>query len=209
MDWMFQNSLTAEKYNIVCGLDEAGRGPLAGPVYAAAVILPKDIHIESLNDSKKLSPEKRDELFEIIKENATDWAVAHADPYEIDVMNILNASLLAMRRAVSLLKVRPEILLIDGNVSRGFDIPAISVVKGDGKLPSVAAASIIAKVMRDRYCEELDHMYPEYKFAKHKGYPTKEHRELIKKYGPCPAHRKTFLKNIIGEMNGELQEEIR
>lgn len=209
MDWLFQNSLTSDSYNIVCGLDEAGRGPLAGPVYAAAVILPQGIVIDGLDDSKKVKPEKRLEIFEEIKSKAVDWAVAHADSYEIDEINILNASLLAMRRAVELLKVKPDLLLVDGNIARGFDIPAKAVVKGDGKLPSVAAASIIAKVMRDNYCDELDKIYPEYKFAQHKGYPTKEHRELIKKYGPCPAHRRSFLKNIAGELNAEFQESIR
>ncbi|MEA4832048.1 MAG: ribonuclease HII [Oscillospiraceae bacterium] len=204
MDWFFQNSIVPEGYSVVCGLDEAGRGPLAGPVYAAAVILPQNLTIPGLDDSKRLSEKKRDELFEVIKAYAIDWAVAHAEPYEIDMMNILNASMLAMKRATSLLRVRPQLLLVDGNIARGFDIPAIPVVKGDGKLPSVAAASILAKVLRDRFCEELDKQYPEYHFAQHKGYPTKEHRELIKKFGPCPAHRMTFLRNIIGEESDQL-----
>ncbi len=205
MDWLFVNGLTQSFDGIVCGIDEAGRGPLAGSVFAAAVILPRDCEIKGLNDSKKLSVKKREELFEIIKETAVDWAVAHAECYEVDKLNILGATMLAMRRALDLLHIKPGLLLIDGNCARGFDIPVKTVVKGDAKVPSIAAASIIAKVMRDHNCAELDKIYPQYHFAAHKGYPTADHRAMIKKYGPCPAHRRTFLKNIIGELNEDEQ----
>jgi len=206
MDWMFEDSIVRDKYDLVCGLDEAGRGPLAGPVFAAAVILPKGCVIEGLNDSKRLSEKKRELLYEEIKEKAVDWAIGRAEAYEIDKINILNASMLAMRRAVEALKVKPEFLLVDGNIARGFTIPAEAVIKGDGKLPSIAAASILAKVTRDRFCVELDEMYPNYLFKKNKGYATKEHRELLKKYGPCPLHRRSFIKKIVGEVNSDLQE---
>lgn len=206
MDWSYQLSLTPLDCKIVCGLDEAGRGPLAGPVFAAAVILEDGCQIEGLNDSKKLSEKKRQELFLQIKEKAVDWAIAHSEPYEIDKINILNASMLAMRRAVEQLKVKPELLLVDGNVARNLPLPALPVVKGDGKLPSVAAASILAKVARDQFCQDMDGLFPQYEFAKNKGYPTKTHRELLKKYGPCPAHRQSFLKKIIGEVHDGFQE---
>lgn len=208
MDWLMENSLTPRHVEVVCGLDEAGRGPLAGPVFAAAVILEKGAVIEGLDDSKRLGEKKREALFDAITERAKDYAIAHAENYEIDEMNILNASLLAMRRAVAALRIQPELLLVDGNVARDFPLPAIAVVRGDGKLPSVAAASILAKVARDRFCLDMDRLYPNYRFAQNKGYPTAEHRALIKRYGPCPAHRKSFLGKIFGEMNVELQKDL-
>ena len=183
-----------EGYVAVCGCDEAGRGPLCGPVVAAAVILPRDLEIEGLNDSKKLTEKKREKLFDIIKEKAVAYAIAEASPEEIDEINILNASMLAMRRAVEALAVKADFALIDGNCSRGFQIPTETVVKGDAKSYSIAAASVLAKVTRDRGCIELDRLYPEYGIAKHKGYPTKDHMEAVKKYGVAPIYRKTFLK---------------
>lgn len=184
----------AEGFLSVCGLDEAGRGPLCGPVVAAAVILPLDVEIDGLNDSKKLSEKKREALYEIIKEKAIAYAIAEASPEEIDEINILNASMLAMRRAVEALPVGADFALIDGNCSRGFNIPTETVVKGDAKSYSIAAASILAKVTRDRQCIELDKMYPEYGIAKHKGYPTKDHMDAVRRYGVAPIYRKSFLK---------------
>ena len=190
----YENARYAEGYTAVCGCDEAGRGPLCGPVVAAAVILPRDTVIEGLNDSKKLSEKKREALFDIIKEKAVAYAIAEASPSEIDEINILNASMLAMRRAVEALSVKADFALIDGNCSRGFEIPTETVVKGDAKSASIAAASILAKVTRDRQCIELDREYPEYNIAKHKGYPTKEHMDAVRKYGVAPIYRKSFLK---------------
>lgn len=190
----YENARYAEGYTAVCGCDEAGRGPLCGPVVAAAVILPRDTVIEGLNDSKKLTEKKREALFDIIKEKAIAYAIAEASPAEIDEINILNASMLAMRRAVAALTVKADFALIDGNCSRGFDIPTETVVKGDAKSASIAAASILAKVTRDRQCIELDKEYPEYNIAKHKGYPTKEHMDAVRKYGPAPIYRMSFLK---------------
>lgn len=184
----------AEGYTAICGCDEAGRGPLCGPVVAAAVILPRDLVIEGLNDSKKLSEKKREALFEIIKEKAIAYAIAEASPAEIDEINILNASMLAMRRAVEALSVKADFALIDGNCSRGFNIPTETIVKGDAKSYSIAAASILAKVTRDRACAELDRLYPEYGIAKHKGYPTKDHMDAVRKHGPTPIYRMSFLK---------------
>lgn len=181
-------------YTAVCGLDEAGRGPLCGPVVAAAVILPRGLEIEGLNDSKKLTEKKREALFEIIKEKAIAYSIAEASPAEIDEINILNASMLAMRRAVEGLSVKADFALIDGNCSRGFNIPTETVVKGDAKSYSIAAASILAKVTRDRGCIELDKEYPQYGIAKHKGYPTKDHMDAVRKYGAAPIYRKSFLK---------------
>ena len=186
-------------YTAVCGCDEAGRGPLCGPVVAAAVILPRGIAIEGLDDSKKLTEKKREKLFDIIKEVAVAYAIAEATPEEIDEFNILNASMLAMRRAVDALQIKADFALIDGNCSRGFDIPTETVVKGDAKSYSIAAASVLAKVTRDRGCVEIDREYPMYGIAKHKGYPTKDHMEAVRKYGPSPIHRKTFLKFLNNE----------
>ena len=190
----YEEKRYAEGYVAVCGCDEAGRGPLCGPVVAAAVILPLGIEIEGLNDSKKLTEKKREKLFDVIKEKAVAYAIAEATPEEIDDINILNASMLAMRRAVEALSVKADFALIDGNCSRGFEIPTETVVKGDAVSYSIAAASILAKVTRDRGCIELDKQYPEYGIAKHKGYLTKDHMEAVRLYGPSPIHRKSFLK---------------
>lgn len=190
----FEEKHYSEGFTAICGCDEAGRGPLCGPVVAAAVILPRGLEIDGLNDSKKLSEKKREALFEVIKEKAIAYAIAEASPEEIDEINILNASMLAMRRAVEALPLHADFALIDGNCSRGFDIPTETVVKGDAKSYSIAAASILAKVTRDRQCIELDAAYPQYGIAKHKGYPTKDHMDAVKKYGPAPIYRKSFLK---------------
>lgn len=190
----YEEKKYAEGFVAVCGCDEAGRGPLCGPVVAAAVILPRGLEIEGLNDSKKLTEKKRERLFDIIKEKAVAYAIAEASPEEIDEINILNASMLAMRRAVDALPVKADFALIDGNCSRGFEIPTETVVKGDAISASIAAASILAKVTRDRGCTELDRLYPEYGIAKHKGYPTREHMDAVREHGPSPIHRKTFLK---------------
>ena len=194
LDFSLEKKLASEGFCRICGIDEAGRGPLCGPVVAAACVLPPDAHIEGLNDSKKLTPHRRDELFEIIKETALDWAVAEASVEEIDELNILEATLLAMRRAVASLHKKPDRLLVDGNVFRGFDIPGEAVIGGDGISPSIAAASILAKVTRDRICIELDRMYPQYGIAKHKGYCTAAHREALFRYGPAPIYRKQFIR---------------
>ena len=195
----YENLKYSEGYTAVCGCDEAGRGPLCGPVVAAAVILPPNVEIEGLNDSKKLTEKKREKLFDVIKEVAIAYAICEATPEEIDEINILNASMLAMRRAVDALSVKADFALIDGNCSRGFEIPTETVVKGDAKSCSIAAASILAKVTRDRGCIELDKEYPQYGIAKHKGYPTKEHMDAVRKYGPSPIHRKSFLKFLNNE----------
>ncbi len=189
-----EKALRDDGYISVCGVDEAGRGPLAGPVVAAACILPIDCHIEGLNDSKKLSEKKRDMLFDEIKEKAIAYSIASASNEEIDQINILNATMLAMARAINGLPIPADFALVDGNCVRNFPVPAATLVKGDAKCPSIAAASILAKVTRDRLCMEMDEEYPEYNFKKHKGYPTKEHRDLVIKHGPCPLHRLTFLK---------------
>lgn len=195
----FENEKYALGYTAVCGCDEAGRGPLCGPVVAAAVILPRNEIIEGLDDSKKLTEKKREKLFDIIKEKAIAYAIAESTPEEIDEINILNASMLAMRRAVDALSVKADFALIDGNCSRGFGIDTETVVKGDSKSYSIAAASILAKVTRDRGCAELDKEYPMYGIAKHKGYPTKDHMDAVRKFGPSPIHRKTFLKFLNNE----------
>lgn len=199
LSWEIENAVFAKGYHAVCGCDEAGRGPLAGPVVAAAVILPVGLIIPGLNDSKKLSEKKRDALYDVIVTQAEAYAIAQATAEEIDEINILNASMLAMRRAVEALPKHPanitaDFALIDGNVSRGFTIPTQTVVGGDAKSPSIAAASILAKVTRDKLCLEMDAAYPEYGFAKHKGYPTAAHMEAVRTFGPCPLHRRTFLK---------------
>lgn len=197
----FEKALREDGYIAVCGVDEAGRGPLAGPVVAAACILPIDCEIDGLNDSKKLSEKKREQLFDIIKEKAIAYSIASASNEEIDKLNILNATMLAMARAIEGLPKKADFALVDGNCVRNFPVAAKTVVKGDAKSPSIAAASILAKVTRDRLCLEMDEEYPEYNFKKHKGYPTKEHRELVEKYGPCPLHRMTFLK-FLNKENG-------
>ena len=190
----YENRHYDEGYTAICGCDEAGRGPLCGPVVAAAVILPRDTVIEGLNDSKKLTEKKREALFEVIKEKAIAYAIAEASPAEIDEINILNASMLAMQRAIDALPVKADFALIDGNCSRGFKLPTETVVKGDAKSASIAAASILAKVTRDRQCIELNKQYPEYNIAKHKGYPTKEHMYAVRRYGIAPIYRRSFLK---------------
>ena len=194
--WALERACRAGGIGLVCGADEAGAGPLAGAVYAGAVILPDGLALEGLHDSKQVSPKNRDRLFDEIREQAVAWAVAWVDEGEIDRINILNARMLAMDKAIHLLDPAPEFALIDGNRNKGITIPNATVVKGDSRSASIAAASILAKVSRDRYMEELDRRYPEYGFARHKGYPTKAHYEALRKYGPCPVHRKTFLKNV-------------
>lgn len=194
--WEIENSLFQEGYTAVAGVDEAGRGPLAGPVCAAAVILPPGLLIPGLNDSKKLTAKKRDALFDVIREKAVSYGIAFASEKEIDENNILNATYLAMNRAIAQLSPAPDICVIDGNRAEGIAYRNITVVGGDGKSASVAAASILAKVTRDRYMEELDKAFPQYQFAKHKGYPTKLHYERIREFGPSPVHRVTFLKKM-------------
>ncbi|MDD6762512.1 MAG: ribonuclease HII [Clostridiales bacterium] len=190
----------------LAGIDEAGRGPLAGPVYAAAVVLADDVIIEGINDSKKLSERKREELFEVIKEKAIAWNVCAVDEKRIDEINILEATYEAMRGALRGLGIKPDNALVDGNRDPGLDIRCETVVKGDSKSMSIAAASILAKVSRDRFITAVADKYPEYDFAKHKGYGTKAHREALLKYGPCEIHRKTFLKKILAgtEFESEL-----
>ena len=181
-------------YTVIAGTDEAGRGPLAGPVYAAAVILPQGLVIDGLNDSKKLTEKKREKLFDVICKEAISYGIASASPAEIDEYNILNASQLAMRRAVAMLDPVPDMVLVDGNVAREFPMATQTVVKGDALSMSIAAASILAKVSRDRVMAELAKEYPEYQLEKHKGYPTPLHMNLVRELGPSPIHRKTFLK---------------
>ena len=198
-DYEFEKAAVNSGFSCICGVDEAGRGPLAGPVCAAAVILPEGAVIEGLDDSKKLTEKKRERLYDIIKETAIAYSVAYGTLEEIETVNILEATYLAMNRAIEGLTVKPDFALIDGNrVPRGIKVPCETIVKGDSKSMSVAAASVLAKVTRDRLMLEYDKKYPEYNFKKHKGYGTKEHTELIKQYGPCEIHRLSFLKNILG-----------
>ncbi|MDD6645896.1 MAG: ribonuclease HII [Oscillospiraceae bacterium] len=198
MDWLkYENEALSKGYNNICGVDEAGRGPLAGPVCAAAVILPKGEIIEGVNDSKKLTEKKREALYDVIKEKAVAYSIAFATVEEIEEMNILNATMVAMKRAVEGLKVPADYAMIDGNKIPDLNIPAECVVKGDANSISIAAASILAKVTRDRLCAKYESEYPQYGFAKHKGYGTKQHREMILKYGPCKIHRMSFLKKLI------------
>ncbi len=199
VDYSIENEYKARGYNIICGIDEAGRGPLAGPVYAAAVILPPDCVIDGLNDSKKLTEKKRERLFDEIKEKALAYGIASADEKEIDEINILNATFLAMKRAVNSLSVKPDLALIDGNQKPHTGIEEVTVVKGDTKSMSIAAASVLAKVSRDRFMLETAKEYPQYEFERHKGYGTKLHYEKIAQYGVCEIHRRTFLKKILGE----------
>ena len=199
LDFSYEIEAHENGYNVVCGVDEAGRGPLAGPVFAAAVILPENYTHEILNDSKKLSEKKRDLVYDDIVRDAICWSVGIADEKEIDEINILNATFLAMKRAVDGLKIKPDLAYIDGNQYPKTGIKEITIVKGDSKCMSVAAASIIAKVSRDRFMLEIAEKYPEYQFSKHKGYGTKLHYEMIEKYGVSPVHRRTFLKKILGE----------
>ncbi len=197
MDWLeFEKNAISKGYKAVCGVDEAGRGPLAGPVCAAAVILPEGVIIDGVNDSKKLSEKKRDALFDVIREKALAYSIAYATVDEIEDINILNATMLAMRRAVEGLSVKADYAMIDGNKIPELNIDAECIVKGDAKSMSVACASILAKVSRDRLLYKYAEEYPMYGFDKHKGYGTVAHREAILKYGPCPYHRKSFLKKI-------------
>ncbi|MBR5535572.1 MAG: ribonuclease HII [Clostridia bacterium] len=195
--WDIENTLFAEDVDVIAGVDEAGRGPLAGDVYAAAVILPRGLIIEGLNDSKKISEKKRDALYDVIKEKAVAWAVATASVDEIDEYNIRNATYIAMNRALKALKTKIDYVLVDGDCIKDCEYPYSCVVKGDSKSASISAASILAKVTRDRYMLSLAEKYPQYQFEKHKGYGTALHIEMLKKYGASEVHRKTFIKKFV------------
>ncbi len=194
--WEIERALHREGVGVVCGADEAGRGPLAGPVCAAAVILPEGIELPGLNDSKKLTEKKREALFPLIEEKAVAYGIAFATVEEIEELNILRAALLAMDRAIAQLDPKPALALIDGNTTRGISIPARSIVGGDAKCASIAAASVLAKVTRDRLMVELAEQYPQYGFDKHKGYGTRAHYAALEAYGPSPVHRPSFLKKF-------------
>lgn len=194
--WELENEIYDGGVELICGVDEAGRGPLAGPVCAAAVILPRGLVIEGLNDSKKLTERKRDKLFDTICSEAVSYGIAFASVEEIEQINILNAAMLAMNRAIEKLSVTPSLALIDGNRDSAINMPSRCVVKGDAKCADIAAASILAKVTRDRYMLEMAEKYPEYHFEKHKGYGTKLHYEALRKYGPCEIHRPSFLRKM-------------
>ena len=194
LEYELEQELNEAGYAAVCGVDEAGRGPLCGPVVAAACILPVDLEIEGLNDSKKLTEKKREKLFDIITEKAISFSIAMATVEEIDELNILEATLLAMRRAIAGLPVPADYALIDGNVSRDFPLSCRAVIHGDATSPSIAAASILAKVTRDRMCLDLDAEYPQYGIAKNKGYGSKAHMDALRTYGPAPIHRKKFIR---------------
>ena len=196
--WSLENEIYEEGYSVLCGVDEAGRGPLAGPVCAAAVMLPRGFLIEGLNDSKKLSEKRREALYDVICESALSYGIAFASVEEIESVNILNATFLAMNRAIEQLKPTPELALIDGNRSTGIRIPSRCVVKGDAKCADIAAASVLAKVTRDRYMLEMAERYPAYHFEQHKGYGTKLHYEALREFGPSPIHRLSFLRNLHG-----------
>ena len=205
--WTYEREQWKNGVQTVCGVDEAGAGPLMGPVYAAAVILPRELDIPGLNDSKKLTEKKREALYEVITAQAVAYSVARVEAAEIDEMDILNARMLAMQKALDGLTLRPDLALIDGNRDHGsryaIEIPHRLIVGGDGKSASIAAASILAKVSRDRYVStELDAKYPQYQFAKHKGYGTRLHYEMLDQYGPCPEHRRTFLKKWEAKRHG-------
>lgn len=197
--WEIEHGLYSEGFETICGVDEAGRGPLAGPVCAAAVILPRDLEIPGLTDSKKLSDKKRRELFPVIKEQAIAYGVAFASHEEIDKINILQATYLAMERALEQLSVRPDIALIDGNRAKDFGLPVRTVVKGDSLSANIAAASILAKVTRDDLMLELAEQYPQYGFEVHKGYGTRAHYEALRRFGASPVHRATFLRKFYGK----------
>ncbi len=199
LEYTIENELNEKGFTSVCGVDEAGRGPLCGPVCAAACILPSGLYLEGLNDSKKLTPKRRDKLFDEICANAVAYSIATASVEEINNLNILEATLLAMRRAIDGLSVKADYALIDGNVCRGFATPAQCVIHGDAISPSIAAASILAKVTRDRLCDELDREYPQYGIAKHKGYGTKQHMDALRQYGPSPIHRTQFIRFLKNE----------
>ena len=197
--WLIENSHFSDGIKIICGVDEAGRGPLAGPVCAAAVILPSNIDIPGLDDSKKLSDKRRRELFPVIKEQAVAYGIGLASHEEIDEINLLQATFLAMERALDLLDVKPDLALIDGNRAKDFGIPVQTVIHGDSLSASIAAASILAKVTRDDLMVEYAEKYPQYAFEIHKGYGTTAHYEALRTYGPSPIHRMTFLKKFYGE----------
>ena len=198
MNWLeFEQQAAAKGYSAICGVDEAGRGPLAGPVCAAAVILPENTIIDGVNDSKKLSEKKREALFDVICETARSYSIAYASVEEIEEFNILNATMLAMKRAGEGLDVKADYAMIDGNRTPDLNIESEFIIKGDAKSMSVACASILAKVSRDRLLYEYAKEYPQYGFEKHKGYGTKAHTEALKEYGPCPYHRMSFLKKIL------------
>lgn len=194
--WVYEREAFADGVKLVCGVDEAGRGPLAGPVCAAAVILPPELVIPGLNDSKKLTDKKRRELYDVITAEAVSYGIAFASEKEIDEINILQATFLAMARAMEKLTPQPELALIDGNRAKDFGLPVRTIVKGDSLSASIAAASILAKVTRDRLMEQYDEAYPQYGFAVHKGYGTKRHYEALREFGPSPIHRMTFLKKF-------------
>ena len=194
--WEKENEIFAEGYGTLCGVDEAGRGPLAGPVYAAAVILPRGLVIPGLDDSKKLTEKKREALFDQICEQALDYSIAFATVEEIEERNILGATMLAMNRAIAGLKTRPDLALIDGNRNKGIETPSRCVVKGDACCADIAAASILAKVSRDRVMLQLAEQYPEYHFEQHKGYGTAQHYEALRRFGPSPVHRPSFLRKM-------------
>ena len=197
--WTYEREQWAAGCEMICGVDEAGAGPLAGPVYAAAVILPRELDLPGLNDSKKLTPKRREALYDLITAQAVSYSIASVSAEEIDEIDILNARMLAMNRAIQGLSQPPDLCLIDGNRDHGsavaITVPHLCIVGGDGKSASIAAASILAKVSRDRYVStELEREYPQYQFAKHKGYGTKLHYAMLDQFGPCPAHRRSFLK---------------
>ena len=194
--WTMEEELYDSGVTLLCGADEAGRGPLAGPVYAAAVILPRGLEIPGLNDSKKLSEKRREALFDQICEQAISFGIARAEVEEIEEINILNAALLAMNRAIAQLNPQPELALIDGNKNTGISVPSRCVIKGDAACADIAAASILAKVSRDRYMMKMAEFYPEYAFEQHKGYGTKLHYERLREYGPSPIHRPSFLRKM-------------
>ena len=194
--WTLENEIYAGGVKRLCGVDEAGRGPLAGPVCAAAVILPQNCEIEGLNDSKKLSEKKREALFDVICASAVSYGIAFATVEEIEEYNILGATFMAMNRAIAKLGPVPELALIDGNRNTGIQIPSRCVIGGDGKCADIAAASVLAKVTRDRYMLQMAELYPQYGFEKHKGYGTKAHYEAIRAYGPSPIHRPSFLRKM-------------
>ena len=196
LEYTFENMYHEKGYRVICGVDEAGRGPLAGNVVAAAVIMPDGLCIDGLNDSKKLSEKKREALFDIIKENCI-FGIGEATPAEIDEHNILGATMIAMRRAIEALPEMPSLALIDGNRAKDFPLPVVTIVGGDAKSPSIAAASVLAKVTRDRLMDEYDKVCPEYGFAQHKGYGTAQHIAALKAYGPCPAHRRSFIGHFV------------
>ena len=197
--WAIEEELYAQGYEVICGVDEAGRGPLAGPVCAAAVILPKGLQIPGLNDSKKLTDKKRRELMPLIKEQAIAYGIAFATHEEIDEINILQATFLAMQRALDQLEVRPDMALIDGNREKDFGLPVKTVIKGDSLSANIAAASVLAKVTRDELMETMAQEYPQYGFEIHKGYGTKAHYAALKEHGPSPIHRMSFLKKFYGQ----------